>query len=290
MNIHKALTWANKELAEKSNSPQLDSEVLLVYASKKNKEFILTHPETELGFWPTKKFKTLIKKRKHGQPISYLIGNKEFFKLNFFVNKHVLIPRPETEIMVSAVYEVAKYHPEEFIICDIGTGSGNIAITLATYLPQTSILASDISDDALRVAQKNAKIHKIKNIKFIHGNLWLPMENYLNKHLTLARKKIIVTANLPYLTNTQITNDLKFEPEIALHGGEDGLELYKNLFKQIMLSNITPHHIFIEINPEQKIPTLDFQRNLLKIYSERIIQDLSGNDRCLHFINLTDDF
>lgn len=288
MTIGEALAWGNKKLSKKSDSPALDAEILLAFVLKKKREWLYTHSDKTLSWWKKRHFFKLIKKREHLVPIAYLTRHKEFFKLDFFVNKHVLIPRPETETMISAVYEIVKYNPKNFVICDIGTGSGNIAVTLATYLPQTTIIASDISDYALKVAKINAKKYRAKKIKFVAGNLWLPVEKYLNNHPLLAQKRIIITANLPYLTKDQITDTLKHEPEIALDGGQQGLDLYKELFKQIMLSNITPNHIFIEINPEQKIPTLDFQRNLLKIYKEEVIKDLSGRDRILHFSALTD--
>ena len=278
-----ALAWATAKLKNHSDSADLDSAVVLGSILKKTSAQLLANPNQPLNFWQFHCFKQKIKRRAAGEPIAYLINKKEFYKLDFYVDKRVLIPRPATETVIGYAHQIINRAPADCLVCDIGTGSGCIAIILAKYFPQTDFIASDISLAALRVAKINARRHQTNNIKFLRGGLWRPIEKYLQNHRRQANKELIVIANLPYLTAGQITTHLKHEPRLALHGGIEGLEVYKNLFKQIVLSNITPSHLFIEINPEQKMLTENMQQDLLKIYQRISLNDLSGQLRYYHF-------
>lgn len=157
-----------------------------------------------------------------GRPPQYIKGWVEFYKLKFKVNPYVLIPRPESELLVDKTIRFWKNH----VILDIGTGSGNIAIALTKNLPNATIIATDISEKALKVARQNAKLHQVK-IKFIKSNL---LKN-------IKEKVDIIVANLPYIPTARIpyldSSVKDFEPHIALDGGFDGFELYRKLFKQM---------------------------------------------------------
>jgi len=252
MIICQALTWAQTKLNKaKINSTNLDTEILLSYIIKKNKTFLYSHPEHQLTQSQITKFKKLINCRVKGEPIAYLIGSKEFYGLNFIVNKHVLIPRPETELLVDEILKQVKKNQcqksnakRQVSLADIGTGSGCIAVSLAKNNPKLKIYASDISSQALTVAKKNNKLHRTKII-FKKGNL---LKHFKNIKLTA------IAANLPYLDikhknllNSSETIGLKFEPTIALYSGPDGLDAYRQLFEQIKQLKYTPNFIYLEI-------------------------------------------
>lgn len=174
------------------------------------------------------------------KPYQYIKGWVEFYKLRFKVTPDVLIPRPETELLVDEVLNSIKYHVagikgKNILILDIGTGAGNIAISIAKNAPGVKILATDVSSSTLKVSRQNAKLHGVsKRINFIHSNL---LENPLI--LNTKYKILILVTNLPYIPSARIpyldSSVKDFEPHIALDGGEDGFALYRKLFQQIRL-------------------------------------------------------
>ncbi|MFH1749349.1 MAG: peptide chain release factor N(5)-glutamine methyltransferase [bacterium] len=215
MKINQALQFGIKEL-QNSQTPNLDSEILLSWILKKDKSYLFANPDKNLNKPQVNRYKNLIQKRRNKYPIAYLIGKKEFFGLDFFVNRNVLIPRPETEELVEqTLQEINKlyaiYH-KPLAILDLGTGSGCIAIAIAknTKLP-IKIYASDICKKALDLAKKNAKYHSIQ-IKFIQSDL---LENIKKSHYAKAtrdQEPDIIVANLPYITPKVYSN---LEPEIT---------------------------------------------------------------------------
>ncbi len=225
------------------------SEIDLVISCvvKKSVEYILSYPEFKLKEKQAEKIKKLIKKRIQGEPLAYISGKKEFFNIDFFVNKNVLIPRPETEMIVEETLNELEKENKKLTILDIGCGSGNIIISLSKNLIRKKIqnaknikfLASDISKKALSVARKNAKKNKQqKKIKFFHSDL---LDNKKLEKEFKNIKKLIIVANLPYVPKkylkqkeTKLTTGLKYEPKIALFGGKDGLDFYKKLTLQIL--------------------------------------------------------
>lgn len=240
MNVEQVLKLATAKLkAKKISPPYLEAEILLSAILKKPREFLIIHPEIKLTVKQIKKFQSRLKLRLKGLPIAYLTGQKEFYGLNFQVNKNVLIPRPETELLVEESLKSTANKRQPLSIIDIGTGSGCIAITMAK-ISKRKIMAVDISKKALTVAWKNARLHKVdKKIKFIKGNLLSP---FLNSKILKQNSEIIILANLPYLNkkwkNLLKSSDslsLKYEPKIALEGGADGLDLYRKLAEQIKL-------------------------------------------------------
>ncbi|MDD3487131.1 MAG: peptide chain release factor N(5)-glutamine methyltransferase [Candidatus Moranbacteria bacterium] len=267
----------------------LDAEILLSLALKKPKEYIIAHPEKKLTRLQEKKYQHFTNRRLAGEPVAYIAGRKEFFGLDFEVDKHVLIPRPETELVVERVLDKmqnAKCKIPDAII-DVGTGSGNIIIALAKNVKNKKInfYALDISKDALSVAKKNAKKNKAaKKIKFIQSYLL----DYFLKQKNLSSKNIFIIANLPYVSKENYKanfKNLKFEPSSALVSGKDGLHHYKKLFGQIKNSLPSVDHcsLFIEISPEQKPEILREIKSLFPSAKPRFSKDLAGKWRIVEF-------
>lgn len=236
----------------------LDAGILLSLAIKKSKEFILAHPEKKLSAVQMKKIKFFFSRRKNGEPVAYIAGKKEFFGLEFLVNKNVLIPRPETELLVEHVLEKipnTRYQIPDTIF-DVGTGSGNIIISIAKNIPdkikkEINFYAIDISKESLRVAKANAKRYKLnKKIKFIQSD----MLEYFVKRKTKF-ENILIIANLPYVSENiykKNYKNLKYEPKTALLSRNNGLDHYIKLFEQVRLLITDRCSLFLEISPEQK--------------------------------------
>ncbi len=245
---------------------RLDLELIIAHAIRKSREFVLAHPECQISPTCNAKFEKLIRRRINHEPLAYILGEKEFFGLNFKVNKNTLIPRPETEQIIElAIHSAKNYssHGKRYVMIDIGTGSGNIIIALAHSLkhisPKAKFYAIDISEKALFVSKQNASFHKVdKKITFLHGNLLEPIKKILT--LKSQFSNLIITANLPYLSpkiHSSCSQDIKkYEPKSALISQEDGLAHYRRLLKQ--LRNIKQKcsalrvSCFMEISPEQK--------------------------------------
>jgi release factor glutamine methyltransferase len=259
-------------------SAQLDAEVLLSFAINKSKEHLYSHPEEKINFKQWFKFKKLISKRIKKWPVAYLIGYKEFYNLKFKVDPHVLIPRPETELLVDQTLQIYKQliiSNQQLAISDIGTGSGCIIISIAKNLPSnlmSKLYATDISKSALKIAQLNAKNNQVSNkIDFYQGNLLEPLKN----------KKIdLLIANLPYLTQEEFKN-VPREPQSALISQNQGLQHYQQLFSQIKQLNYQPQYILIEIGFNQAVNLKNIILHHLPQAKIKVFQDLSGKDRIL---------
>lgn len=285
-----------QQILKNSKLSPLDTEILLSYTLKKPKEYLIAHPETKLTASQIARFKKLTKRRLSNEPIAYLTGNKEFFGRDFFVDRNVLIPRPETELLVEASlqrimnYELACLPTRQGImnIIDVGTGSGNIVISIAKNVPvamRNNIIfyAIDFSLKALEIAKKNAKRHRINGcIKFIQSDL---LEFFVKKKEKLWENTLIV-ANLPYVSPAlykKHQNGLRFEPKTALISQKNGLGHYLRLLKSIRnictekkSSNIG---ILMEISPEQKDDLGKIIKNALPKAKVDFEKDLAGKWR-----------
>jgi release factor glutamine methyltransferase len=249
----------------------LDLELLIAHVIGKSREFVMAHPEWTVTSNQQSVISKNIQRRIQKEPLAHITGSKEFFGLDFEVNKHTLVPRPETELLVEAVISnqqsVTSNNRSKTFFIDIGTGSGNIIISLikslVSYeLPVTSynFTGIDISKEALKIAKRNAKKHKVnKKIKFLYGNLLDPFVK--TTHYSLPTTNLVILANLPYLSKEIFQSapiDVKkFEPKSALYSPKKGLAHYKKLFTQIkkllvtcQLSHVT---CYLEFSPEQKI-------------------------------------
>lgn len=237
------------------------------------KEYLLIHDEEEISEDKVKEFLLKIERLKKNEPIQYIINSQEFMGFNFYVDKNVLIPQPDTEILVEEVIEIAqKINESKIKILDMCTGSGAIAVSLSRLIENAEITASDISEAALKVAIKNSIENKTK-IDFIKSDLF---ENFPKE-----RKFDIIVTNPPYIKSNIIntlSDEVKNEPILALDGGEDGLIFYKKIAenaKEFLKAN---GHIAFEIGYDQKkeVEKILKENGYKNIYSKK---DLGGNDR-----------
>ncbi len=221
--VKQAIEKIEPQLRDVSESPRLDVELILSAVIKSTREELYAHPERKLTIRSQRQLIKLIDRRKKGEPVAYLIGHKEFWTLNLDVNSHVLIPRVETELLVE--WTLNQFPKEEKIkIADLGTGSGAIALALASECPNWQIDAADNSSKTIKVAKQNAKKNGIKNVKFYLGE-WcdaLPRNDY---HAILG--------NPPYVPESDSHwPHLRFEPREALAAGGDGLAAIREIIPE----------------------------------------------------------
>ncbi|MFA6908478.1 MAG: peptide chain release factor N(5)-glutamine methyltransferase [Patescibacteria group bacterium] len=242
MTIQEALLSAFSTLQRAHiSSVHLDAEVLLASVLRKPRSYLLAEQSRKLTATQLSRFRACIRKRAQGMPVAYLTGSKEFYGLDFFVTKHVLIPRPDTESLIDVVIAQTP-RDTDIRIADIGTGSGCIAVTLAKYLPSAIITAVDISRPALGVARKNARRHEVlSHIRFMQSNL---LASFGQERFDM------IIANLPYLTPSQVAR-VPFEPRKALDGGRLGLELIDRLLEQAPRHLSELGKVVLEIDPGQ---------------------------------------
>ncbi|MDZ7785629.1 MAG: peptide chain release factor N(5)-glutamine methyltransferase [Candidatus Saccharibacteria bacterium] len=243
------------------STARLDCLVLLEDATGKDRSWLLAHPEHELESSKVKKLKEQVQRRAKHEPLAYIRGRSAFYGREFLVNEHTLQPRPETETMIDHLKSLYKVEPcteaksserKALSIVDVGTGSGCIGITAKLELPDAEVYATDISEECLKIARKNAR--KLKaNVEFHKANLLLSQKN--NSHFLNDRSKsenIVLLANLPYVPEGFTINQAAmFEPDVAIFGGKDGLDYYRELFAQIETLKTKPHFIFTESLPTQ---------------------------------------
>jgi release factor glutamine methyltransferase len=286
------------QILKASSLPVIESEILIAFLLDKEKEFLITHSETEISTAVYKKFKFLEKKRLAGWSSAFLVGQKEFYGLDFMVDKNVLVPRPETEMMVDEVLDILGQSTNDSMLVDLGTGSGAIIISCADQIKKvypdkyrrTIFRAIDISSKALRIAKRNSVLNKQeRNIKFLSGNLLEPLINK-NDFGNLSNRELIIAANLPYLTPRQVKTSpsIQKEPRLALVAGSDGLKYYRELFTQLKglkktIDNknnpIKPITILCEIDSSQN---KSIKKLALKYFSKtklEIKKDLAGLNR-----------
>lgn len=292
MTILEALTWGAAQLKQTAkekrelSEPMGDAQLLLASCLNKPTAYLFSHFEDELSPIVIEQFQRYIERRKRHEPIAYILQTKSFYGRAFHVNPFVLVPRPETELLIELAKELAT---DTSTIVDIGTGSGAIAITLAAELNQP-VIAIDIDPQSLSVAQKNATAHNVSHqLSFLHGSLLEPIREH---HIQDANQPhSLIIANLPYLSPTQwsLTDPdvQEYEPRHALVSGIDGLEHYDQLFDQ--LASMRDHlaknvDVIIEIDPSQSTSLSSLIRSYFPSASAEIISDLTGRDRFVHVI------
>ena len=216
-----ALRWATARLhAAGVDSPRLDAEILLAHVLTVERAHILAHPERRLRVAESTRYRQLVVRRARREPVAYLVGHQEFYGLDFCVSSAVLIPRPETELLVEAAIALGHVsNTQPWIVADVGTGSGAIAVSLAVNVPHVRVYATDVSAEALAVAEKNCRRHGVSGrVTLLRGHLLTPLPEPVD----------CIVANLPYVSRAEWeslpTGITAYEPRLALDGGPDGLE------------------------------------------------------------------
>ncbi|ABI69685.1 peptide chain release factor N(5)-glutamine methyltransferase [Syntrophomonas wolfei] len=271
--IKELMDWTTRFFADRGlEEPRLEAEVLLAHVLLQNRVYLYTHFDKPVNQEERQQYREVIKRRIKGEPLAYIVGHKEFMSLEFKLNQAVLIPRPETELLVEEALEIAE-GKEGLRICDVGTGSGAIAVSLAFYVPTAQVYATDISADALEKARENATRHGVA-ITFYQGDLLFPLLN--------EEPFDIIVANLPYIGSKEfilLDSGVKdYEPALALLAPGDGLDLYRRLLPQAAALLAPEGCLLLEIGHEQGSRA----REMMQGWGEtEIIKDLAGRDRLL---------
>ena len=274
MTIKQAITKGMIML--KSNnveSPKLKARLLLQYVLDKPRQYIIVYDNKEIDKQQQWQYFVNIEKLTKGIPLQHITHRQEFMKMDFFVDENVLIPRPDTEILVEEVIKIAQKYNSPRIL-DLCTGSGAIAISLKKFVPNADITAVDISEKALEIAQKNAEKLEAK-INFVKSDLFDKLDN---------KKFDIIVSNPPYIRKDEIkklSEEVQKEPKIALDGGEDGLDFYRIIAEQAINYLKTGSFLCFEIGYNQKndvIKIIEDEQNFKNTYCKK---DLYGNDRII---------
>jgi release factor glutamine methyltransferase len=272
--ISKALAITRQRLLGLTDTPGLDARVLLAHVCQQDKSWLLTHPEVELTTKQQQKLKELLEELTSGVPLPYVIGEWEFFGLGFKLTPDVLIPRPETELLVETALDWLARHPGMARAAEAGTGSGCIAVSLAVNHPDLAIDATDLSVSALDVARENARRYKVLGrISFCENDLLSDLTGHYD----------LICANLPYIpTKTLQQLDVyRREPSLALDGGADGLELIRRLLDQAV--DLLSEHglILLEIEERQAEQAARLAQEKFLGAEVEVKPDLAGKPRLL---------
>ena len=275
MNIENILNEGISILQKnKIANPQLDSEILLSNSIKRDKKHIILNPKEILNSEQLVKFKSLIERRKKGEPIAYLINKKEFWKDEFFVNKDVLIPRPDSELIIEQVLKI--YSKDvQLQVLDIGTGSGCILLSILKERSNFYGTGIDISKKSINVSKFNAKQLNLTNrVKFFHSSV----DNFNNG------KYDIIVSNPPYIEQLSLKylekDVVNFEPKLALSGGFDGFSKIRKVINKASILIKKNGKFILEIGFNQKNKVI----KILKeegFYVNKAIKDYGNNDRCI---------
>lgn len=223
MRIDEALSWAIKQL-EGGESPSVDAKVILANILEKSQAFLFTWPDKTLDALQINQFKDAIARRRQGEPVAYIVGKRDFWTLSLFTSSHTLIPRPDTEVLVEQVLNWANENERKNLaICDLGTGTGAIALALASELPQASVTGVDFQTEAVKLATRNAQANGISNARFLQSDWFHSLKDHTFD---------IIVSNPPYIEETSPylnEGDVRFEPKTALTSGLDGLNDIKHI-------------------------------------------------------------
>lgn len=287
--IKVALRAAIQQLdATRVDAPTLTARLLLGTVLGRSKEWLIAHDDERLDDAVSARFNALLKRVVAHEPLAYVLGHREFYGLDLQVDARVLIPRPETEMLVELTLATLKADGHQKTddrarwaadLVDVGTGSGAVPIAVAVHAPQTRVLASDVSADALDVARLNAARHAVAGrIRFVQSDLLAAIDG-------LPR---VLTANLPYVTREEIDGlppEIQdHEPRVALDGGEDGLDLVRRLLAEIaarLPSAPWLRAAFFEIGASQGAAALAAARAALPDVHAEMLRDLGSRDRVL---------
>jgi len=265
MTIEQALREASVILSRVSDRPRLESEILMAHCLGRDRTWLHMHSDEELG--NAERFFELVERRKKSEPIEYIVGNVSFYDISLEVGEGVLIARPETELLVDMAAEIIREYQLEKV-CEIGVGSGAVSIVLARMFPHLKIVASDISEDALKYAMKNVERYALKDrIELAHTNLLDGVETRCD----------MIVSNPPYICKEYLLpHSVRYEPQRALIGGECGDEL----LKEIILTAKARHvpHLVCEMGYDQRESIAMFCKEQ-GLPEPHFYKDLAGLDR-----------
>lgn len=271
MTIQSLLKQATKQLATVSDSPQLDAELLLAHCLQKDRSYLYAWGEQQLDSVTQQRFAHCIEKRLTDYPIAYLLGCKEFWSLALIVTEAVLIPRPETELLVETALTAIE-HIQSPTVIDLGTGSGAIALAIACERPDAHIIASDYSEAALTVARQNAKKNTIETVHFLQSD-WF-------SHIPLESTVDLIVSNPPYIKadDVHLQQTIRHEPLQALVAGKTGLDDIHTILASASRYMKQGAHIIIEHGYDQgdTVPPLMQQAGF---HNTQCLKDYNGNDR-----------
>ena len=272
MTLKQTLSQARKILAANNiEDASIESELLLRHMLKINRVQLYLDLSRELSLKQEKTFWQLIQRRLNGEPTAYITGYREFYGHDFYVDSRVLIPRPESELLVEKALQLAQ-SCHISTIADIGTGCGAIAINLALNLPQAKIYATDISASTLEVAQINCHKHGVKDrISLLHGDMLDPLPEPVD----------LIIANLPYVKKSELphTGPASFEPVVALNGGPAGLDKIRQVCNQVRGKLRHQGCLLLEIGQGQEEAVISLLRDIFPSGTVEVTPDLSGIER-----------
>lgn len=276
MNIARLLESISLSLP--GDTPELDSQVLLAHILRKPRTWLTSHPETPLTDPQLASVEEAVSRLETGEPLPYVLGHWEFFGLDFEITHDVLIPRPETELLVERAIQWLRASPERRTVADVGTGSGCIAVSIAEHISDVKIIATDLSRPALEVARRNALKHNLMNkIDFVQCDLLPPHPDPLptDQHFDL------ICANLPYIPSQTLLELPVYgrEPTLALNGGADGLDVLRRLL-QVSPEWLAPNGmILLEIEASQGMPAVSLAYDSFDNAQIHLHKDLAGQNR-----------
>ncbi len=274
MTLKQVLYRARQILTENGiEDAALEGELLLRHVLGIDRARLYSEPDRELGSEQEAEFWHLLQRRLGGEPSAYITGHREFYGLDFYIDRRVLIPRPETELLVAEAVRLVQAG-NIAAVADIGTGCGAIAISLVRHFPGLKIYASDVSADALEVARINCEKHGVADrVQLLHGDMLVPLPEPVD----------LITANLPYVGEKEITASglADFEPRLALDGGADGLDKIRHLCQQGRDKLRPQGVILLEIGQGQGGTVTDLLRRHFPAASVAVISDFQGIERVI---------
>jgi release factor glutamine methyltransferase len=274
--IRALINWLTRRLKPHTETPRLDAHVLLAHIVEKPRSWLLAHPETAITHQQKKALSRALFRLEAGVPLPYVLGHWEFYGLDVNIDPAVLIPRPETELLIEQALAWLRDHPDRRRAADIGTGSGCIAVTLAKLIPDLHVTATDISPKALQIARTNAEKHHVaERISLVKSDL-LPNEKS-------DADFDLICANLPYIP-TETLHALKVygrEPTLALDGGPDGLDLIRSLLAQAPRRLTRGGLLLIEIDSSHSDGAISLAREAFPNADVRLLPDPAGHDRLI---------